>query len=117
MYDDEDTDAELEPEPIKRTDSGSVIVLDLVKGTLVTISHKELEYEKCTNQAKAPRWGKRASIYERSGSRRMIATVNLDQLDWIANLKRHLGLMNQIYVVRDHSTARRKGEAAMAAAA
>ncbi|MCJ1450131.1 hypothetical protein MMC28_000460 [Mycoblastus sanguinarius] len=94
-----DSDGAFEPQPIKRTNSGSVIVLDLGKGTLTTIKSKELDINRCTNQATAPKWRSRASIYERFGSRRMIATVNLDQLDWVANIKRHLGLISEIYVM------------------
>jgi hypothetical protein len=55
--------------------------------------------EKATNQKTAPKWGSRVSIYEESGSKRMIATLNLDKLHWKENFKRHCGLISQIYVM------------------
>lgn len=90
-----------EPEPtgIRRTNSGRVIVFDPVKGTLTTEKAKNLDIEKATNQKTAPKWGSRVSIYEESGSKRMIATLNLDKLHWMENVKRHFGLINQIYVM------------------
>ena len=43
MYPMADSDEAFEPPAITRTNSGSVILLDLVKGTLVTVKSKELQ--------------------------------------------------------------------------
>lgn len=104
-----------EPKPISRTNSGRVIVFDPVKQTLTTEKAKNLDSEffpmcakdhnnrcvvqKATTEEKAPKWGSRVSIYEKSGSKRMIATLNLDKLKWKENLQRHCGMITNIYVM------------------
>lgn len=88
-----------EPKPISRTNSGRVIVFDPVKQTLTTEKAKNLDIQKATTEEKAPKWGSRVSIYEKSGSKRMIATLNLDKLKWKENLQRHCGMITNIYVM------------------
>ncbi len=53
----------------------------------------------------APKWSSRVKIYEQSpDSKRMIATLNLDKLDWLANIRRHIGLISEIYVMGSPAT-------------
>ena len=112
-----------EPKPIARTNSGRVIVFDPVKRTLTTEKAKNLDskqvslrvcgyyhnlcaVEKVTSSEKAPKWGSRVSIYEKSGSKRMIATLNLDKLKWTENVQRHCGMITNIYIMELPTTER-----------
>ncbi|KAL2044567.1 hypothetical protein ABVK25_012370 [Lepraria finkii] len=94
-----ETIEETEPKQIRRTNSGRVIVFDPVKQILTTEKAKNLNIEKATSKEDAPRWSSRISIYEKSGTKRMIATINLDKLDWIENMMRHCGYIKDIYVM------------------
>ncbi|MCJ1456641.1 hypothetical protein MMC28_007003 [Mycoblastus sanguinarius] len=88
-----------EIKPVRRTNSGRVIVFDPVKQTLTTEKANSLDINKATNYETVPKWGSRVSIYEETGSKRMIATLNLGKLDWITNMKRLFGLIREIYVM------------------
>lgn len=55
--------------------------------------------QKATSDEKAPKWSSRVSIYEKSGSKRMIATLNLDKLKWTENVQRHCGMITRIYII------------------
>lgn len=57
------------------------------------------EVAKATNYTSAPKWTSRVSIYEKSKARRLIATLNLQKLGRRANMKRHCGLICDIYVL------------------
>lgn len=111
-----------EPKALGRTDSGIVIVFDPVQQTLKTAKLKGLDGKRpsfssflgsvlkasAVKQATikpVPKWGSRVSIYEESpDSKRMIATLNLDKLDWLANMKRHIGLISKVYVMEVSTT-------------
>ena len=109
------SEEDAEPKQITRTNSGRVIVFDPVKQTLTTQKAKNLDskypcacakyyhnfcaVQKATSKEKAPKWGSRVSIYEKSGSKRMIATLNLDKLKWTENVQRHCGMITNIYIM------------------
>ena len=54
---------------------------------------------KVTNHERVPRWGSCVTLSKKEGSKRMIATLDLDKLDWISNMKRHRGLIKDLYVI------------------
>jgi hypothetical protein len=60
----------------------------------------ESKIVKRASKQPAPKWSSRVRIYEQSpDSKRMIATLNLEKLDWLANIRRHCGLISEIYVM------------------
>ncbi|KAK3173001.1 hypothetical protein OEA41_006329 [Lepraria neglecta] len=86
-------------EQAKETNSELVIVFDPVKLTLRTEKIRNLDLGKATNHERVPRWGSCVTLYKKEGSKRMIATLDLDKLDWISNMKRHRGFIKDLYVI------------------
>lgn len=99
--------------PIKRTNSGHVIVFDPATQTLTTEKAKRLKgisfnitilYHLHTNSCidqnaklqTAPKLGSRVDIFIDS---RLVATINLSKLGWATNTKRLFGKCNQILVM------------------
>ena len=50
-------------------------------------------------QAKAPKFGNRANIYDKENSDLLIASLRLDKLGWNASWQRFRGKCNEIYTV------------------
>ena len=51
---------------------------------------------KAMNHERVSRWCSCFTLYKKEGSKCMIATLDLDKLDWISNMKRHL---KDLYVI------------------
>lgn len=64
----------------------------LLKSVLVQVG-------KATNHERVPRWGSRITLCKKEGSKCMIATLDLEKLDWISNRKRHCRFIKDLYVV------------------
>ena len=105
---------EKEIEPVRRTNSGRVIVFKPLADTLTTENAEDYKGElrldlqamKHNNSQQiadqpaivktAPKLGSRVEIREGS---RLLATINLSKLGWTTNIRRLFGRCNEILVI------------------
>lgn len=92
----------IEPRPISRTGSGSIIVYDPAKQTLSVWKRKRLDMRKAIETIQAPKWRSRLDVYLKhsdSETERLAATLSLDTLGWTTNVKRALGQISHVCVM------------------
>ncbi|KAI4120769.1 MAG: hypothetical protein LQ338_006778 [Usnochroma carphineum] len=91
-----------QPQPLARTNSGSIIVYDPAKQTLSLRKRNELDMQKAIKTVPAPRMSNRLNIYlnrNDSDIDRLAATLSLDVLGWAANFKRVCGKVSEVCVM------------------
>ena len=109
-----------EPQPIARTNSGSIIVFDPVRQKLSIRKQGKLDGKhvamnqimdalltvglarKATSRISAPKWSNRLDIYldrEDTDTKSLAATLNLDKLGWTTSLKRFCGSIREVWVM------------------